>query len=223
MVLHAAYSQVGDQEQFYSILTSLISYLCRQKNLISQMRSQAPTVADTHWESMGGVVGWFKQHCVDIIAYLVEKKMPACNPPKQWWIELMVITVFAAQATTTFKQLQGNHIMVGAQWVSINQLCQCCREDLSVIGPLAEDDTNALDLLAWVFSEDCSFAVALSSADLYIRCQGSFVLDKISEVEQNLYVKSVKGVAQFYVKIVSGLDNIVAQRDSNNEADEQLP
>ena len=42
-------------EQFYSHLTTLISYLRRQQNLIKDMGTKAKKVADTRWESMSKV------------------------------------------------------------------------------------------------------------------------------------------------------------------------
>ena len=42
-------------DTFYGQLTALISYLRRQQNLISEMRTKAPKVADTRWESMSKV------------------------------------------------------------------------------------------------------------------------------------------------------------------------
>ena len=47
-------------KQFYAVLTSLISYLRWQQNLISDMKTKAPKVADTRWESMSKVAAWFR-------------------------------------------------------------------------------------------------------------------------------------------------------------------
>jgi hypothetical protein len=57
--LQKFYQELMD-EQFYSSLTGLISYLRRQQNLIAEMKTQAPKVADTHWEFMSKVSNWFK-------------------------------------------------------------------------------------------------------------------------------------------------------------------
>ncbi|KAI9907255.1 hypothetical protein PsorP6_016695 [Peronosclerospora sorghi] len=43
-------------EQFYSWLNCLISYLRRQQTLITKMKTKAPKVADTRWESMSKVL-----------------------------------------------------------------------------------------------------------------------------------------------------------------------
>ena len=58
LVLQDVYSNLA-KESFYSELTNLISYLRRQQNLISDMHSKAPKIADTRWESMSSVSEWF--------------------------------------------------------------------------------------------------------------------------------------------------------------------
>lgn len=61
IVVQKVYSIFGDEE-FYKQLTSLISYLRRQYNLISDMKSKAPTLSDTRWASIHGVSEWFKKN-----------------------------------------------------------------------------------------------------------------------------------------------------------------
>lgn len=78
LVLQDAYCELAN-ETFYTQLTSLISYLRRQQNLISDMRTKAPKVSDTRWESMGDVSKWFKTNRIAIVEYLGQKN-PACVP-----------------------------------------------------------------------------------------------------------------------------------------------
>ena len=42
-------------EDYYHILTGFIGYLWHQLNLIKEMKTCAPKVCDTHWESMSKV------------------------------------------------------------------------------------------------------------------------------------------------------------------------
>ena len=84
IVLQSAYSKLGDN-LFYCQLTALISYLRRQQNIISAMRSKAPKVADTRWESMGKVSEWFKKNKIEIALHINEKR-PNCKPSDDWWI-----------------------------------------------------------------------------------------------------------------------------------------
>jgi hypothetical protein len=54
IILQAFFKDIMD-EQFYSMLTGLISYLRRQQNLINDINTKAKKVADTRWESMSKV------------------------------------------------------------------------------------------------------------------------------------------------------------------------
>ena len=49
--------------KFYSTLTSLIGYLQCQQNLITEMQSTCPKVADTRWISIHSTTKWHVQHC----------------------------------------------------------------------------------------------------------------------------------------------------------------
>ena len=101
IVLQDAYTHFGN-ETFYINLTAAIGYLRRQQNLVKDMRSQAPKVADTRWESMSSVSAWFKAHKIALNDYF-ELKKPSCTPLPCWWVQIMIINHFAARTTITFK------------------------------------------------------------------------------------------------------------------------
>ena len=54
LCLQKFYKAVFD-EDYYHILTGFIGYLRRQLNLIKEMKTRAPKVCDTRWESMSKV------------------------------------------------------------------------------------------------------------------------------------------------------------------------
>ena len=66
-------------DTFYCNLTAAIGYLCWQQNSVKDMRSQAPKVADTRWESMSQVSAWFKLHRIAVNEHFEAKKL-ACTP-----------------------------------------------------------------------------------------------------------------------------------------------
>ena len=53
------------------------------QNLVKDMRSQAPKVADTRWESMSHVSACFKLHRIAVNNYF-EVKTPSCSPSPCW-------------------------------------------------------------------------------------------------------------------------------------------
>lgn len=93
LVMQDAFKTIMNSE-FYAFLVGLIGYLRRQQNLIAQMKTKVPLLADTRWESMGKVASWFKHHRIDAINYLTSKQV-ACSPPRTWWIVLMVVEKIA--------------------------------------------------------------------------------------------------------------------------------
>ncbi len=62
--LQDAYSNFGN-DTFFVNFTAAIGYLRRQQNLVKNMRSQAPKVEDTRWESRSHVSAWFKLYRIE--------------------------------------------------------------------------------------------------------------------------------------------------------------
>lgn len=224
LVLQDCYVHFGS-DQFYSQLTALISYLRRQKNLIADMRSKAPKVADTRWESMGGVSLWFKLHRVAVDEHLHEKK-PACTPPPLFWAQLMVVQYFSHRTTITFKEIQGHDVTVGQQRSCLNALKEFLLKSVGGIGPLLESQAASLDTSAWTHSSDKRFAGSFSAAQRLVLNQGSFVLQKLEDVPQEERSSFFEDVANLFVEAAARIDAIVVERNSMNEAaliDNQLP
>ena len=113
IVLQDVYVHFGDDE-FHGVLVSIISYIRRQQNLISEIKTACPKIATSRWESMSKVGSWFKARRVRVRAYFAEKN-PVCTPSDRWWIYIMITEAFAARATVTFKQIQGHSVTVSIQ------------------------------------------------------------------------------------------------------------
>lgn len=54
-------------ETFLGLLTKLIGYLRRQKNLISSKRSECSKFCSLRWISMGKVLSYLVFHCVEVL------------------------------------------------------------------------------------------------------------------------------------------------------------
>eukprot|EP00126_Sphaerothecum_destruens_P012273 Sdes_comp20995_c0_seq5m19729 len=218
LVLQAVYRNFAE-ESFYFQLTGLISYLRRQQNLISAMRSQVPKVADTRWESMVSVSLWLKIHRVEVLEYLKEK-MPACFPPAQWWVLISVIEAFSRNCSATFKSLQGHHVTVSQQRHYLDTLITQLLHDIGGIGPLSDDQAQELSISPsmWLLSNCRLFAINLQYAANFILDMGSFISDRIEEMEGAIFANSIIDSAKLYVEAVSKISKIVAERDSNNHS-----
>jgi hypothetical protein len=221
IVLQECYTHFGN-DQFYGKLTSAISYLRRQQNLIADIRSKAPKVADTRWESMSNVSSWFKLHKIAVDEYF-ENKKPSCKPPPRWWVEILIIDHFAGRATIAFKQLQGHAVTASMQRARLASLQAFYLSTVDGKGPLLEAEANALDDQEWMLSACRRFAGSYAKARSLVLNQGSFVLGKIEQVTDEEADALVKDVTKLYIEAASGISRIVAERDSMNEGTDQLP
>lgn len=101
-------------ETYLSKLYTLIGYLRRQQNLISEMQTTCPKVADTRWLSMYQVVDWLCKNDVRVRKYFSEKQA-TCDPNEVWWIFLFAIRFVAKEANAVFVSLQGLSTLVEQQ------------------------------------------------------------------------------------------------------------
>lgn len=165
--MQTAFSKVMDEE-FYTMLTGLISYLRRQQNLITEMKSQATKVADTRWESMGKASSWLVERRIRLRQYLAEKN-PACTPSEQWWIVLIVVQVLSVEASRTFRSLQGLTLMINQQQETLKKLKWTYCDFISAQGPL-----DALEIASIDTDESI-----LSAPNQQFSCSRQSVLDFI--------------------------------------------
>lgn len=224
LVLQDVYSNLA-KESFYSELTNLISYLRRQQNLISDMRSKAPKIADTRWESMSSVSEWFRLHRIAVLEYL-NAKTPSCSPSSQWWILISAIESFSRRCSITFRQLQGHKVTISQQRQHLACLVSDLLSDVGGKGPLADADIDEYSDIPsmWLLSTCRKFAVNLQEVVNFVHDMGSFVSDRVDELEENLFATMVRDIGGLYVNAISSIATISAERDENNNAfDNALP
>ena len=200
-------------EHFYSSLMSLIAYLRRQKNLIKDMNTKTPTVSDTRWESMSTVSGCFKSNRVGVLAYLDLKK-PSVAPSPSWWIVIMFIHKISAEATITFRNLEGLTTIVSQQREGLRHLHGVYAQLFNASGPLSDEDADVVDLGVAVVSNDCLFLIQLSDVKEVLEDLGIFVLENIEETGADAMTELVKDISVCTVNLIAGVDYIVAERDS---------
>ena len=207
-------------EEFLNSLTALIGYLRRQQNLVSDMRSTCPKVADTRWLSMGAVTKWFKLHRVDIQQYL-SQKLPACTPSNTWWIFMLVIEAVAAQATLTFKALQGLTTLLSQQHHRLQDLSRQYCQMVNVQGPLSANDISVLPPNEYIVNG--KFAVSKKDSKNFIDELGVWVNRTINTLNPEDLHRLTNSVALLFTQLVQEISEIVAERNSSNDAGEALP
>jgi hypothetical protein len=219
LVLQAFFKHLIDEE-FYSKMTGLISYLRRQQSLINQMKTQAKKVADTRWESMSKAAAWFRDHRVPIQTYLEEKK-PSCTPPLKWWIVLLFVAKVSNEATITFRSLEGLTTLVSQQREGISKLSATFMSWFGVSESASHHATAQLNLA--VLSQDEKYSIDLQSVEDTLRDLGTFVIGAMEQIRADEMAEVIKSIATCSVNLIAGLANIVAERDSRNDAAESMP
>jgi hypothetical protein len=107
-------------DTFYRTLTSYISHLGRQENLVSSMKTTCPKVASTRWLSLGRVCTLFGKYR-DIIVDHFEGRAPASTPPPLWWILLLSVLAFNLVAFC-LKNMQVLTTLMPEQYVMLRNL-----------------------------------------------------------------------------------------------------
>ena len=216
IALQKVYSSYGNEE-FYRKLTSLISYLRRQYNLIQDMKTKAPALSDTRWESMHRVSDWFKKHRVEVDAYL-EAKSPVCKPDAKWWAQLMIIKEFSSHSSFCFRALQGHTTTIAAQRVHIEQLRETLITLVKAKGPLSENEYNELDKDHWAASESKIFAVKRDNVKEFVFNQGNFVQSKLQGLDDDKLGIFIKDVGILFLESINSIASIAAEQNQINEA-----
>ena len=222
IVLQAFYKAIMNEE-FYSLLTGLISYLRRQQNLINDMKTKAKKVADTRWESMSNVASWFTKHRQSVQAYLNEKT-PSCAPPTEWWVFIIFVGKVSCEASYTFRSLEGLTTLVSQQREGLLQLHSTFVSWYKATGPLSEEASHVVDLQTSVLSEDKKFSIKFDDVNAVLEDLGHYVITAIDEVGLEAMTPIVKNIAACSVELIAKIAAIVCERDSpRNDASDFMP
>lgn len=221
LVMQRVYSSALD-EQFHSTLTGLIGHLRRQQNLVTEMRTTCPKVAETRWLSMSSVAEWLTKHHVRVKQHLDEKK-PPCAPSKKWWIFMFAVHAFSLEASAVFTSLQGITTLLSEQRQRLEGLVDTYCRMSGMKGPLEP----ALDAIVMARpAEVCgSFVLSHESAIAYMEGLGVWVVEELYKLKADDLVGLAKSVALLFVQAADGISRIIPQRDQGNaaSADEMPP
>ncbi|MEL7520150.1 MAG: hypothetical protein AAGJ80_00800 [Cyanobacteria bacterium J06553_1] len=227
LVMKKAFSNLCE-DTFVQVLTSLTGHLRRQHNLIAEMKGMCPTFTETRWISMGKLLKWLKEKRIQLFQHFDEKK-PACTPPTYWWIVVYVIESLVERVEQTFKQVQGLNTLVCEQRTLFTKLARDLIIRTNVEGPLNHKQQLEAAVVHEggnkTFIQD-SFAMSWENAVQAIEECGSFVVEAMDQLKTNnqpAYEIVVTTFANFALDSICGITKIVAERDMENGAAEELP
>jgi len=106
IIMQKVYKRVGCN--FYKTLTSIISFLRRQKNLVEEMQTICPNLSATRWASMSRVAWFLVEKRLKIITYFTEME-PSDRfdqlPTPAFWILISVISEISTHVSECVESL----------------------------------------------------------------------------------------------------------------------
>jgi len=199
-------------DTYLSTLTALIGYLRRQQNLITEMRSTCPKVANTRWLSMFQVADWLCRNGFAVRAHLVEKAAPI-EPNIVWWIFLYALREVAREANAVFVSLQGGSTLVQQQ---NDRLCGLVARLCEISGANGPHSNAELRVISPDDHEiNGSFSLSHSATNQYIQGLDLWVCEKLPLLRDSQRKTVAVAVARMYVLAASSIHGLTTvQKDS---------
>jgi hypothetical protein len=111
IIMQKVYKRVGCN--FYKTLTSIISFLRHQKNLVEEMQTICSNLSTTWWVSMSRVARFLVEKRSEIVTYFAETE-PSDRfdqlPTLAFWILISVISEISTHVSECVKSLQGRRV-----------------------------------------------------------------------------------------------------------------
>ncbi len=123
IIMQKVYKRVGCN--FYKTLTSIISFLRHQKNLVEEMQAICPNLSATRWASMSCVARFLVEKRSKIVTYFAETE-PSNRfdqfPTPTFWVLISVISEISTHVSECVESLQGRWVTLQQQTAAIQSL-----------------------------------------------------------------------------------------------------
>ncbi len=123
IIMQKVYKRVGCN--FYKTLTSIISFLRRQKNLVEEMQAICPNLSATRWASMSRVTRFLVEKRSEIVTYFTETE-PSDRfdqlPTHAFWILISIISEISTHVSECVESLQGQRVTLQQQTATVQSL-----------------------------------------------------------------------------------------------------
>jgi len=140
--MHHAYDKLMNGE-LLTIMNAFIAHLRQQTNLIMNMKSTCPKLAN-RWVVMGNVCTWLLEKRIRLFQYLKEEK-PSQTPPDWWWVVIAGINALTAQVNIVFIKLQAKDLLVSQQSAELTHLASLICIQVGVDSPHSTEDLATLN------------------------------------------------------------------------------
>ena len=211
---------------FVTMMTGFVAYLRRQQTLIAEMNVTCPFLIRTRWTCMDTTCQFIFNHRIRLREYVSQPDRVAVAsrfaPNDSWWIVVCVLRAMTSRVAVVVKRMQGRVLLVSQQRDEIQQLVIVLKELMNVRGPMSDDektvaeaDPNTCVMNRW----------ALRSDDVldFLKDAGTFVTDLFDTLQVSGKMLVIRSVAECILTMVQGINNVVAERDANNNIADELP
>ncbi|RLN74758.1 hypothetical protein BBJ28_00016986 [Nothophytophthora sp. Chile5] len=168
---------------------------------------------------------WFTSNIIVIQEYYSKKTPPHTSAPDAaWWIFLFAVNSLTQEANTVFIKLQGLVTLLPQQRASFVKLLDTFLVLTGMEGPLTNEQLGQLDVKERQNAESCDgFMLCHSSAKAYIIELDLWIESALENLQSESKIAVVSAVAKMFVMVASGVNSIVAERNSDNTAAEEVP
>jgi hypothetical protein len=123
IIMQKVYKRVGCN--FYKTLTSIISFLRHQKNLVEEMQAICPNLSAIRWASMSRVARFLVEKRSEIVTYFAETE-PFDRfdqlPTLAFWILISIISEISTHVSECVESLQGRRVTLQQQMAAVQSL-----------------------------------------------------------------------------------------------------
>ena len=215
----------GLSETFYSKLTALINYLRRQPRLISELRSQCPTVSQTRWLSLGKVCRWIVRNRVAILIYLGHEESPPFEKPSvYWWLILYGVESLMHYVDICSQALQGKETVLAEQDALFDRLATDITDLFNLYTVRASNGNaeNNPDEGDVVFTDGCVSATAQGVQSFFVT-SGSTALSDLDHLHDHHRHDLFCELGELAVVFLRKVQSVRVERDSTNAAISTVP
>jgi hypothetical protein len=141
IIMQKVYKRVGCN--FYKTLTSIISFLRREKNLVEEMQAICSNLSGIQWASMSCVVRFLVEKRSKIVTYFAETE-PSDRfdqlPTPAFWILIFVISEISTHVSECVESLQGRWVILQQQTIAVQSLLDSL-QGFAFVELTPDDDT----------------------------------------------------------------------------------
>jgi hypothetical protein len=182
---------------------------------------------------MGKVLKWLKVNRIRLMLHFSTKR-PACTPPTEWWLIVIIIQALVDRIEITFSAMQGMKTLVCEQRQLLTTLAHDIQARCNIEGPMTNEEI--IEFSSAVTNDPLhgfllqNYLVKKQAIVDSIDEVGGFVQISMDELrssgdaadieKQNNIISTI---ANFALRIVVGVSKVCAERDITNSSADDLP